>query len=185
MQKVSFDGVTGKVAFDEYGDTTNKQLTVYQVKNGAWKAVKSEHLQGLTRPARPRPPMQRTTARGRTPAPSRGVISDTLIGGPAVNELPQQLANGLALGALYGLIAIGYTMVYGIVQLINFAHGEIFMIGGFGALTVYLWLPSGTALCAGPAPHAHRRRPRLGRRRHRPPNASPTGPCAARPGSPP
>lgn len=46
-----------------------------------------------------------------------------------MNELPQQLANGLALGALYGLIAIGYTMVYGIVQLINFAHGEIFMIG--------------------------------------------------------
>jgi branched-chain amino acid transport system permease protein len=63
-----------------------------------------------------------------------------------VNELPQQLANGLILGAMYGLIAIGYTMVYGIVQLINFAHGEIFMIGGFGALTTYLALPSGTAL---------------------------------------
>ncbi|MEO3977165.1 branched-chain amino acid ABC transporter permease [Streptomyces sp. CAU 1734] len=63
-----------------------------------------------------------------------------------MNELPQQLANGLALGALYGLIAIGYTMVYGIVQLINFAHGEIFMIGGFGALTTYIWLPSGVSL---------------------------------------
>lgn len=63
-----------------------------------------------------------------------------------MHELPQTLANGLTLGALYGLIAIGYTMVYGIVQLINFAHGEIFMIGGFGALTIYLWLPSGTAL---------------------------------------
>ncbi|CAM5578251.1 MULTISPECIES: branched-chain amino acid ABC transporter permease [Streptomyces] len=63
-----------------------------------------------------------------------------------MHELPQQLANGLALGALYGLIAIGYTMVYGIVQLINFAHGEIFMIGGFGALTTYLMLPSGTTL---------------------------------------
>ncbi|MET7932277.1 branched-chain amino acid ABC transporter substrate-binding protein [Streptomyces sp. NPDC005322] len=42
LSKVSFDGVTGKVAFDQYGDTTNKQLTVYEVKNGAWKAVKSE-----------------------------------------------------------------------------------------------------------------------------------------------
>ncbi|MGP3633430.1 branched-chain amino acid ABC transporter substrate-binding protein [Streptomyces sp. 24-1644] len=41
MAKVSFDGVTGKVAFDEFGDTTNKQLTVYEVKNGAWKDVKS------------------------------------------------------------------------------------------------------------------------------------------------
>ncbi|MEU8775371.1 branched-chain amino acid ABC transporter permease [Streptomyces sp. NPDC048606] len=63
-----------------------------------------------------------------------------------MHELPQQLANGLALGALYGLIAIGYTMVYGIVQLINFAHGEIFMIGGFGALTAYAALPTGTSL---------------------------------------
>lgn len=63
-----------------------------------------------------------------------------------MHELPQQLANGLILGAMYGLIAIGYTMVYGIVQLINFAHGEIFMVGGFGALTVYLALPGDTAL---------------------------------------
>ncbi|MDH6577941.1 branched-chain amino acid ABC transporter permease [Kitasatospora sp. MAP5-34] len=63
-----------------------------------------------------------------------------------MNQLPQQLANGLILGALYGLVAIGYTMVYGIVQLINFAHGEIFMVGGFGALTAFLALPGGTTL---------------------------------------
>lgn len=63
-----------------------------------------------------------------------------------MHDLPQQLANGLILGALYGLVAIGYTMVYGIVQLINFAHGEIFMVGGFGALTAYLVLPGGTTL---------------------------------------
>ncbi|AWE49728.1 MULTISPECIES: branched-chain amino acid ABC transporter permease [Streptomyces] len=65
-----------------------------------------------------------------------------------MNELPQQLANGLILGAMYGLIAIGYTMVYGIVQLINFAHGEIFMVGGFGALTVWMVLPDGFGLGA-------------------------------------
>ncbi|MDN3020948.1 branched-chain amino acid ABC transporter substrate-binding protein [Streptomyces sp. S.PB5] len=41
VQNVSFDGVTGKVSFDQYGDATNKQLTVYAVENGAWKAVKS------------------------------------------------------------------------------------------------------------------------------------------------
>jgi branched-chain amino acid transport system permease protein len=56
----------------------------------------------------------------------------------------QQLVNGVVLGATYGLVALGYTMVYGIVQLINFAHGEIFMLGGFGALTTFLALPSGT-----------------------------------------
>src|SRR5690606_6470735 len=69
------------------------------------------------------------------------------LGGHAVNELPQQLVNGLLLGSMYGLVAIGYTMVYGIIQLINFAHGEIFMVGGFGALTVYLYvLPDGTSM---------------------------------------
>lgn len=63
-----------------------------------------------------------------------------------MNTLPQQLANGLFLGSMYGLIAIGYTMVYGIVQLINFAHGEIFMTGAFGALTVHLLLPDGISI---------------------------------------
>src|SRR6266704_2059790 len=46
----------------------------------------------------------------------------------------QQLINGIVLGSIYGLIAIGYTMVYGIVGMINFAHGDIFMIGGFIAV---------------------------------------------------
>jgi len=46
----------------------------------------------------------------------------------------QQLINGLTLGAIYGLIAIGYTMVYGIIGMINFAHGEIYMIGAYVGL---------------------------------------------------
>jgi branched-chain amino acid transport system permease protein len=49
----------------------------------------------------------------------------------------QQLINGLTLGAIYGLIAIGYTMVYGIVGMINFAHGEIYMIGAFISLIAF------------------------------------------------
>jgi branched-chain amino acid transport system permease protein len=52
-----------------------------------------------------------------------------------VNTLPQQLSNGLLLGSMYGLIAIGYTMVYGILRLINFAHGDIFMVAGL--VTIY------------------------------------------------
>jgi branched-chain amino acid transport system permease protein len=55
-----------------------------------------------------------------------------------VDQFFQQLVNGLTLGSLYALIAVGYTVVYGIVQLINFAHGEVFMIGAFGALSTYL-----------------------------------------------
>lgn len=46
-------------------------------------------------------------------------------------ELIQQLVNGISLGSIYALIALGYTMVYGIVRLINFAHGDVFMIGSF------------------------------------------------------
>ncbi|MBK0399362.1 branched-chain amino acid ABC transporter permease LivH [Limibaculum sp. M0105] len=46
----------------------------------------------------------------------------------------QQLINGVTLGSIYGLIAIGYTMVYGIVGMINFAHGDIFMVGAFVSL---------------------------------------------------
>ena len=41
----------------------------------------------------------------------------------------QQLINGVTLGSIYGLIAIGYTMVYGIIGMINFAHGDVFMVG--------------------------------------------------------
>ena len=52
----------------------------------------------------------------------------------------QQLINGVTLGAIYGLIAIGYTMVYGIIGMINFAHGEIFMIGAFISLITFLLL---------------------------------------------
>ncbi|MFZ0444591.1 MAG: branched-chain amino acid ABC transporter permease [Bacillus sp. (in: firmicutes)] len=46
-------------------------------------------------------------------------------------ELVQQIINGISLGSIYALIALGYTMVYGIVKLINFAHGDLFMIGSF------------------------------------------------------
>src|SRR4051794_14510136 len=48
----------------------------------------------------------------------------------------QQLVNGLTLGSVYAIVALGYTMVYGIIQLINFAHGEVVMIGAMVALTV-------------------------------------------------
>jgi branched-chain amino acid transport system permease protein len=54
----------------------------------------------------------------------------------------QQLINGITLGSIYGLIAIGYTMVYGIVGMINFAHGDIFMVGAFIALIFFLLLVS-------------------------------------------
>lgn len=50
----------------------------------------------------------------------------------------QQLINGISLGAIYGLIAIGYTMVYGIIGMINFAHGDIYMLGAFISMIAFL-----------------------------------------------
>ena len=52
----------------------------------------------------------------------------------------QQLINGLTLGSIYGLIAIGYTMVFGIIGMVNFAHGDVFMVGAFIALIFFLIL---------------------------------------------
>jgi branched-chain amino acid transport system permease protein len=54
----------------------------------------------------------------------------------------QQLINGLTLGSIYGLIAIGYTMVFGIIGMVNFAHGDVFMVSAFIALIAFLILTS-------------------------------------------
>lgn len=56
-------------------------------------------------------------------------------------DLPQQIINGLTLGSIYALIAIGYTMVYGIIGLINFAHGEVYMIGAYVGITTIVGVP--------------------------------------------
>src|SRR5690348_12625232 len=50
----------------------------------------------------------------------------------------QQLINGVTLGSIYGLIAIGYTMVFGIIGMVNFAHGDVFMVSSFIALIAFL-----------------------------------------------
>src|SRR5690242_18324145 len=52
--------------------------------------------------------------------------------------LPQVLVDGLTLGFMYAVVALGYTMVYGILEFINFAHGEIFMVGAFVGTEVLL-----------------------------------------------
>lgn len=68
-----------------------------------------------------------------------------------MQELFQQLANGIAWGSIYALIALGYTMVYGILRLINFAHGDIYMVGAFTAYFTARWIG---ATGAGASPMA-------------------------------
>ena len=85
-----------------------------------------------------------TSTTGATPSgASRGRLAPSLqragpflfvagLGAVTFAELgPQQFANALTIGAIYALVALGYTMVYGIIELINFAHGEVFMVGSF------------------------------------------------------
>ena len=55
-------------------------------------------------------------------------------------EILQQIVNGLTQGAIYALIALGYTMVYGVLRLINFAHGDVYMLGAFAGFYSAGWL---------------------------------------------
>src|SRR5882724_825024 len=72
--------------------------------------------------------------------------------GGCMEVFVQQLINGITLGSIYGLIAIGYTMVFGIIGMVNFAHGDVFMVSSFVALIAFLilttWLGVGSIALA-------------------------------------
>ena len=158
MQATNLQGASGPVSFDEFGDTTNKVLTVYTVKGDNFERDRGldGQLRGLTTPGSREPPQ--ALRRGRaSPAPARSVTDPTTTRPPRTpcEAAPRtgsrkgptllatflsQVVNGLILGSLIGLIALGYTMVYGIIQLINFAHGEVFMVGAYGGLFMFTYL---------------------------------------------
>src|SRR5271163_3322636 len=76
-----------------------------------------------------------------------GITDHFFLAAVSFKTLPEQIVNGLLLGSIYALIALGYTMVYGVLKLINFAHGEVYMLGAYTALlTSY-------ALGFGPTSH--------------------------------
>ncbi len=119
-----------------------------------------------------RPPPARRATSPPIPIPLADVV-DTFL---------QQMVNGLTLGSVYAVVALGYTMVYGIIQLINFAHGEVVMIGAMDAFSVIIALTGAhTGLpplailapaCSSPCPFAWQSAS--------PWNASPTARCATR-----
>jgi branched-chain amino acid transport system permease protein len=63
-----------------------------------------------------------------------------LVGSQRVDTFVQQTLNGLTLGAVYALIALGYSMVYGVLKLLNFAHGDVYMVGAFIGFGMIQWL---------------------------------------------
>lgn len=64
-----------------------------------------------------------------------------------MTEFLQQLINGLSLGAIYALIALGYTMVYGVLRFINFAHSDVFMVGAFAGFYLSKLFPQQSIIC--------------------------------------
>src|SRR5271166_1349577 len=82
----------------------------------------------------------------------RRAVAATSEAAPGMEVFIQQLINGITLGSIYGLIAIGYTMVFGIIGMVNFAHGDVFMVSAFIALITFLllttWLGVGSIIGA-------------------------------------
>jgi len=128
METRDYEGLLGTWSFDEQGDTTLTSMSGYEVKNGEFvfrKALEPE-LDGPLE-------LSDSSASTTSSASSMGLFAGIV----------QQLLNGLSNGALIAVIALGYTLVYGIVELINFAHGEVFMMGAMAALTGVVWLGLG------------------------------------------
>ena len=107
-----FPGVTGSITMGAGRDPA-KSVMVLQIRDGGF------HLHSLIDPSA----IRGATGAGHSSAKRDGWTR------PTTAFVLQQLVNGLGLGVIYGLIAIGYTIVYGILRLINFAHGDVFMLG--------------------------------------------------------
>ena len=121
IQATKMNSIQGPIAFDENGDITNRTVSSTSVRDGEFKyvGVAPAEVGAIRRsgPARRRRP-------GAHPPMS---LFDVLL---------QQVVNGLALGMMYALLALGFTMVYGIIELINFAHFSVFMTGTFVGIIV-------------------------------------------------
>ncbi len=126
MTTTDFQGLVGDYSFDHQGDTTLSDISGFTIKDGAFVFSKA-----LTAD------FEDKAASGTSTSAAAGGSNLTL------SNLLQQILVGLSNGALIGVVALGYTLVYGIVELINFAHGEVFMMGGMAALTGATWFGLG------------------------------------------
>jgi len=110
-----FAGATGTLTIDAHHDA-NKPVCIVQIKNKAFHFFSELTSQSTGSPAAPQQAQE---------------DRDTT---PLVQKLAAALVTGLAQGAMIALVALGYTMVYGVLKLINFAHSEIFMMGAYAGL---------------------------------------------------
>ena len=125
MQASNLKTLQGVVSFDENGDIKDRTVSVFQYKHDA------------KYPGR-RPHASKSVYRGGAAVLSaHGFDAETgVLSVEFWDILLQQVINGVSLGAMYSLLALGFTMVYGIIELINFAHFNVFMVGSFIAMWV-------------------------------------------------
>lgn len=119
MATKDYHGLLGDWSFDKNGDTTITSMSGYEVVDG-----KFEFSAALA----PATPPEKLTLKGKKGEQAAG-------GANAFQIFLEQLLSGLANGSLIAVVALGYTLVYGLVELINFAHGDVFMMGSMMALT--------------------------------------------------
>lgn len=124
MSTKNYEGLLGTWSFDSQGDTTLKAMSGFEVVEGkfAFSATLTPDQAPATLSVVTGHPQQQSSE-----------------GGP-FEALVEQLLAGLANGSLIAIVALGYTLVYGLVELINFAHGDVFMMGAMAALTGLGWL---------------------------------------------
>jgi branched-chain amino acid transport system permease protein len=120
MATKDYDGLLGRWSFDKNGDTTLSSISGYTVNHGKFEFTKALEPNS---PVPPPPGGKRTMSVASKPS------------GFNAGVLVEQVLTGLANGSLIAIIALGYTLVYGLIELINFAHGDVFMIGSFTALS--------------------------------------------------
>ena len=137
-----FDGITGSMKFDANRDPIKCAVIVPRVTDKRLLCLCGIGLPQITfQPAQARPPGgPRCIATAG--APCRTAASNRQSNGDAMDFLLQQMLNALQWGSFYALIALGYTLVYGVLRLINFAHGDIFMVGAYISFFVATYLLS-------------------------------------------
>ena len=147
VRNVKHTGITGDVEFDDKGDPKKALYFVLQVaSDNPEKWGDNKEVKRLTIAAPDREEVRATRREGCDGHPPPPLALLTMDGELLVGILPQVVIDGLILGFMYALIALGYTMVYGVLQFINFAHSEVFIVGAFVGVEILLGLKAAGVL---------------------------------------
>ena len=153
IRKVKHTGITGAIEFDDKGDPKKALYFVLQVaSDDPEKWGDNKEVKRLTIAAPAAEEVVDTLGREAAPAALPPCLARRMDLPLLVGIFPQVLLDGIILGFMYALIALGYTMVYGVLEFINFAHSEIFVVGAFVGVEILLGLKGAGLLESLPWP---------------------------------